>query len=144
VPGDSDSESQGAIGLQTAKLSPISGNVTGATAQLLAPVQSGGLRHPYSDMSADDFRAEPTGDLGLTAVQTALVGYGHVVTPSFIKRPEKLFTSTISRPECHVTDQDEQFATGVSSNGKKARTEKLSRCLRCSYIDRCADSASNV
>jgi hypothetical protein len=72
MPGGSVSEPRGAIGLQTAKLSPISGNVTGATAQLPAPVQS----HPYSDMSAADLNAEPTGTLGLTADERALMD-GH-------------------------------------------------------------------
>ena len=120
MPGGSVSEPRGAIGLQTAKLSPISGNVTGATAQLPAPVQS----HPYSDMSAADLNAEPTGTLGLTAAERALVDGEDIMGPTVTWGPERLFTSLISRREYHFTGQDEQLASGTSSNGKKARTEK--------------------
>ena len=125
LPGGSVSEPRGAIGLQTAKLSPISGNVTGATAQLPAPVQS----HPYSDMSAADLNAEPTGTLGLSAAERALMDGEDIMGPivTWGPRPEKLFTSSISRREYHFTGQDKQLASGTSSNGKNARTEKLTK-----------------
>ena len=125
LPGGSVSEPRGAIGLQTAKLSPISGNVTSATAQLPAPVQS----HPYSDMSAADLNAEPTGTLGLTPAERALVDGEDIMGPTVTWGPERLFTSLISRREYHFTGQDEQLASGTSSNGKKARTEKLTKIL---------------
>ena len=95
MPGDSVSESRGASGLQTAKLSPISGNVTGATAQLPAPVQ----RHPYSDMSAADYNAEPTGTLGLTPAELALMDGETIGMPFVVWRHDRLCTSTISRSE---------------------------------------------
>ena len=108
VPGGSVSEPRGAIGLQTAKLSPILGNVTDATAQLPAPVQSGGRRHPYSNMAAADFDAEATGTLGLTAVELALVGNEYVMLP--ITKPQRLLESTITRRGGRFTVQDEQRA----------------------------------
>ena len=113
MPGGSVSEPRGAIGLQTAKLSPISGNVTGATAQLPAPVQS----HPYSDMSAADYNAEPTGTLGLKAAELALMDGEDIMGPIVVWGPDRLCTSSISRPELHFTEQDEQLANGTSSNG---------------------------
>ena len=100
MPGDSASESQGPIGVRTAKLSPKSGNAAGAVAEYSGSVPNTVPRHPYSGMSADDYNVEPTGTLGLTADELVSVGnefiYG--TTPTGLDRDEKLFTSTISRP----------------------------------------------
>ena len=102
------SESQGASGLRTAKLSPISGNVAGAGAEHPAPVQSGELRHPYSNMSTADYNVEPTGNLGLT-LELTYTGSEAIMNPISRKhfRNERLFTSTISRPIHTFTDDNE-------------------------------------
>ena len=99
-PADSDSESDGAIGLRTAKLSPISDDASGAMAEHPGPMLSTELRHPYSGMSPDDFNAEPTGTLGLTTEELVSMGNDFSVgtTPPGLVRDEKLFTSTITRP----------------------------------------------
>ena len=105
LPGDSASESQGASGLRTAKLSPISGNAAGEVAEHPASVLSAEPRHPYSGMSAADYNVEPTGNLGLTANELASVGNTFIFspTPTELDRDEKLFTSTLSRPTHWVT-----------------------------------------
>ena len=93
LPGDSASESQGASGLRTAKLSPISGNAAGEVAEHPASVLSAEPRHPYSGMSAADYNVEPTGNLGLTAAELASVDNEFVFspTPTGLDRDEKLF-----------------------------------------------------
>ena len=81
-------------------------------------------------MSAADLNAEPTGTLGLTAAERALVDGEDIMGPTVTwDLPERLFTSLISRREYHFTGQDEQLASGTSSNGKKTRTEKLTKIL---------------
>jgi hypothetical protein len=80
-------------------------------------------------MSAADLNAEPTGTLGLTAAERALMDGEDIMGPIVTWGPERLFTSLISRREYHFTGQDEQLASGTSSNGKKARTEKLTKIL---------------
>ena len=114
------------------RLSPISGNVTGATAQLPAPVQ----RHPYSDMSADDYNAEATGTLGLTAAELAPVGNENIIMPiTRRQRPEKLCDSTLFRPCCHFTDDDKQRAV-------RARQNLLHQELRDGFETRAASEAA--
>ena len=110
-PADSDSESDGAIGLRTAKLSPISDDASGAMAEHPGPMLSTELRHPYSGMSPDDYNVEPTGTLGLTAEELVSVGndFTFGTTPQGLDRDERLFTSTISRPTSWIPvvhDQD--------------------------------------
>jgi hypothetical protein len=109
-PDDSDSESDGAIGLRTAKLSPILGDASGAVAEHPGPMLSTELRHPYSGMSPDDYNVEPTGTLGLTADERISVGDEFIfgTTPPGLDRDEKLFTSTISRPMSWVKVVHEQ------------------------------------
>ena len=109
-PGDSASESQGARGLRTAKLSPISGNVSGAVAEHPPPVQSAGHSHPYSTMSADDYNVEPTGTLGLTSAELVLVGNEFIITPIHrgLHRDERLFTSSISRPTLFTVEHEQE------------------------------------
>ena len=109
-PGDSASESQGARGLRTAKLSPISGNVSGAVAEHPPPVQSAGHSHPYSTMSADDYNVEPTGTLGLTSAELVLVGNELSISPIHrgMFRDERLFTATISRPTLFTAGHEQE------------------------------------
>ena len=109
-PGDSASESQGARGLRTAKLSPISGNFAGAVAEHPPPVQSAGHSHPYSTMSADDYNVEPTGTLGLTSAELVLVGNELSIFPIHrgMFRDERLFTATISRPTLFTVEHEQE------------------------------------
>ena len=96
MPGDSASESQGASGLRTAKLSPISGNTAGEVAEPVLNTEQG---HPYSGMSAEDYNAEPDGLIGLT-VQPGYVDGEAVTNPNSGKRARvhRLFTATVSGP----------------------------------------------
>ena len=110
-PDDSDTESYGAIGLRTAKLSPNSDDASGAMAEHPGPMLSTELRHPYSGMSLDDYNVEPTGILGLTTEELVSVGndFTFGTTPPGLDQDERLFTSTISRPTSWVPvvqDQD--------------------------------------
>ncbi len=107
-PGDSAPESQGANGLQTAKLSPISGNTADAVAELRAPVLSAEHSHPYSNMSAEDYNAEPDGLIGLT-VQPGYVDGEAITNPNGKRaRVQRLFTSTVSGPT-HTVAVDNDF-----------------------------------
>jgi len=117
-PDDSDSESYGAIGLRTAKLSPISDDASGAVAEHPGPMLSTELRHPYSGMSPDDYNVEPTGTLGLTADELVSVGDEFIfgTTPPGLDRDEKLFTSTVTRPTPWVDMVQDQESLRANLN----------------------------
>ena len=64
--------------------------------------------HPYSNMSAEDYDAEPDGLIGLT-VQPGYVDGEAVTNPNTGKRARdhRLFTSTISGPSHMFTDDND-------------------------------------
>ncbi len=137
LPGDSASKSQGANGLPTAKLSPISGNAAGAVSKLPAPVLDADHDHPYSSMSAEDCNAEPDGLIGLT-VQPGYVDGEAVTNPHGGKRArvQRLFTSTVSGPTRTFADANDSDLIGFCKCHCTWCSERLN-----SVISRDQDSA---
>ena len=71
---------------------------------------SDGFKHPYWDMSAVDYNAEPSGTLGLTAAELALLDNEVVMIRSSRRQQERLMTSRISRHDHDFSDRAKQRA----------------------------------